>query len=161
MLEVERCFSSDYEKIEMPKISKILLVLRNDVDYTETVNHLINLATPEQKVYILYVANIEPLLLHEKIERKIYGKLRKEGKRIVDEAIKKLEKAGINAELYDMHFGIAAERILKAEKELEPDLIVMGARGLSTFKKILMGSVSDAVLKKTTKPVVIIKSRED
>ena len=37
------------------------------------------------------------------------------------------------------------------------DLIVMGARGLSTFKKIFLGSVSSYVLQKAQVAVMIIK----
>lgn len=37
------------------------------------------------------------------------------------------------------------------------DLIVIGARGLSTFKKIFLGSVSNYVMQKADMPIVLIK----
>ncbi len=37
------------------------------------------------------------------------------------------------------------------------DLIVIGARGLSTFKKIFLGSVSHYVMQKADMPIVLIK----
>ncbi len=159
MLEVGRSISLGFGKVEMPKISKILLVLRNDVDYVKTVDYVVKLAgsIAKPKIYVLYTVDVEPLPLHEKTEAEFYSKLREEGKGIVDNAIERLRNAGIHAELYDMYFGIASEKILKAEKELQPDLILLCARGLSTFKKLLSGSVSDVVLEKAEKPVVIIR----
>lgn len=37
------------------------------------------------------------------------------------------------------------------------DLIVIGARGLSTFKKIFLGSVSHYVMQKADMPIVLVK----
>ena len=144
---------------EKPQTKRILFVLRNDVDHIKAVNCAINVLSlilnPE--VYILYIANIEPIPFHEKTEKEFYTKLREEGKKIVKKTIEKFRNAGIRAKLYDMYFGIAAEKIVKAERELQPDLIILCARGLSMFKKILVGSVSDTVLAEAKKPVVIVK----
>ena len=159
MIEVEKRASVETGNTRIPKISRILLVLRNDVDYLKTVDYVINLANsiPDSKVYILYTVDLDPIPMDEKVEKEFYRKLREEGEKIVESAINRLTNAGIEVELYDMHFGIAAERILKAEKELAPDLIVMGARGLSTFKKMLLGSVSEEVTKHAKTPVLIVK----
>ncbi len=145
--------------INIPRMSKILVVLRNDVDHSRTVNYIINLASSmiDPKIRILYTVDVEPIPVDEETEIKFYGKLRREGEKIVRDAIDKIKNAGIDVELYDMHFGIAAERILKAERELNPDLIVMGARGLSTFKKMLLGSISDEVSRKARAPVLIVR----
>ncbi len=53
--------------------------------------------------------------------------------------------------------GNAADIIVKKAKEGKFELIVMGARGLSTFKKILIGSVSEGVIKNAPCPVLIVK----
>ncbi len=47
--------------------------------------------------------------------------------------------------------------ILEEAEEGKYDLIVMGSHGLSGVKKFLLGSVSDAVVHHTTKPVLLIK----
>lgn len=38
-----------------------------------------------------------------------------------------------------------------------PDIVVMGSHGLTGLKKLLLGSVSSDVLKKSTVPVLIVK----
>lgn len=70
------------------------------------------------------------------------------------EAKAKSEKIEVEAELAG---GNAVDRILEKSKEGKFDLIVMGARGLSTIRKILIGSVSDGVIKNALCPVLIVK----
>ena len=85
-------------------------------------------------------------------------KLIKENLVIEYDAIKSKALSRVfDAEFYDMHIGIAAEKILKVEKELAPDIIVMGVRGLSTFKKMFLGSISEEVTKNARTPVLLVK----
>lgn len=53
--------------------------------------------------------------------------------------------------------GDAAEEIIKYAEEIGSSLIVMGNRGLGTFSKALVGSVSDKVLNHSCCSVLIIK----
>ncbi len=46
--------------------------------------------------------------------------------------------------------------ILEAADRHDAGLIVMGARGLSTFKSILLGSVSHAVVQHAHRPVLVV-----
>jgi nucleotide-binding universal stress UspA family protein len=77
-------------------------------------------------------------------------------KRILAEAEAKVrsEKIEVETELID---GNAVEEIVRKSEEGKFDLIVMGARGLSTIKKLFIGSVSDGVIKKAPCPVLIVK----
>jgi len=53
--------------------------------------------------------------------------------------------------------GHAVNEILKTCKKENFDLIVMGARGISTIKEIFLGSVSHGVAIHSECPVLIIK----
>lgn len=53
--------------------------------------------------------------------------------------------------------GNPAEMIVDFAKHHEADLVVMGSRGLSGFKELLLGSVSHYVVQKSPCPVFIIK----
>jgi len=53
-----------------------------------------------------------------------------------------------------------AEHVLKTAERTRTDMIVMGARGLSKLKKAILGSVSEKVLRKSTCPVLVVKSPE-
>jgi len=53
--------------------------------------------------------------------------------------------------------GHTVQEILRAAREGEFDLIVMGARGISKIKEILLGSVSDGVIRNSPCPVLVVK----
>jgi nucleotide-binding universal stress UspA family protein len=55
--------------------------------------------------------------------------------------------------------GDPAEEILVTAKDLDSDLIVMGARGLGGVERVLLGSVSEKVLHHARCPVLIVKAR--
>ena len=50
-----------------------------------------------------------------------------------------------------------AEEILKYAKKTKADLIILGTRGLTKFKKLVIGSVANAVLGNAKCPVLIVK----
>lgn len=53
-------------------------------------------------------------------------------------------------------FGEAAEEILTFAEDHGPSMIVMGRRGLNAVQKILLGSVSDSVMRNAKGPVTIV-----
>jgi nucleotide-binding universal stress UspA family protein len=52
--------------------------------------------------------------------------------------------------------GVPSEVIVRDAKTHASDLIVMGARGLGTVKRLLLGSVSESVLRHAECPVLIV-----
>jgi nucleotide-binding universal stress UspA family protein len=78
------------------------------------------------------------------------------GKRTLSEAEAKVKSENIPVET-ELAGGDAVGEIVRKSKEGNFDLIVMGARGLGTIKKIFIGSVSEGVLKNTPCPVLIVK----
>ncbi len=93
-----------------------------------------------------------------------YGSTPEEGERILrqraDEVLSKaiamIEEPGVKIKT-EVREGSAAEGILTAAQELSPDLIVMGSRGMSTVKGLLVGSVSLQVLHHAPCPVTIVR----
>ncbi|MFB3916335.1 MAG: universal stress protein [Terriglobales bacterium] len=53
--------------------------------------------------------------------------------------------------------GHAAEKIVRRAEQTHADLIVVGRRGRSTFEKVIMGSVSERVLRYAPCPVLVTK----
>jgi len=78
------------------------------------------------------------------------------GKSVVAEAKKQVEAAGVSVVALLVE-GDAADQIVKTAKEGSFDLIVMGARGRSKLSGLILGSVSQDVLKKAHCPVLVTK----
>ncbi|MBN1540727.1 universal stress protein [candidate division KSB1 bacterium] len=70
-----------------------------------------------------------------------------------------LQDSGIGSETATviMQEGDPAQRIIEFARENRADLIVMGSRGLSEWEQILVGSVTERVVRKAACPVLTIK----
>ena len=76
-----------------------------------------------------------------------FASARKEAQGLVDEAVTLATKSGVQATgLVAAPTYSIVEAIVQAAISHDIDLIVLGSRGLSGFKKLLIGSVSSAVV---------------
>lgn len=102
-------------------------------------------------VYSISIFRLTPSQVFESMKE-----LRKSGEAVLEEGKKKAKSQDlqINTILKEGH---AVEKIVETAKEDNFDLIVMGARGLSTFKQILLGSVSHGTTVLASCPVLIVK----
>lgn len=78
------------------------------------------------------------------------------GARILAEGAEKVKAEKIEVETM-LREGHTVHEIVRAAEEGKFDLIVMGARGLSRIKEIILGSVSDGVIRNAPCPVLITK----
>ena len=82
--------------------------------------------------------------------------IRKVGAGILADGEKRVKAEGVQVETL-VREGHIVEEILKAARKGNFNLIVMGARGISRIKEILMGSVSDGVTRHAPCPVLVGK----
>jgi nucleotide-binding universal stress UspA family protein len=81
------------------------------------------------------------------------------------EAYAREEMKAIEAELKKSGFvvktriekGIPFRDILKAEKEEDVSVVVIGSHGKSCVTEMLLGSVSEKVVRKSSKPVLVVR----
>lgn len=111
------------------------------------------LAIPEPST--LTAPAIPPVATSAEISRMIEA-ARKIGTDILTEGEKRVknEKIIVDSLLVE---GKVSEEIVRVAKEGNYDLIVMGARGLSKLKEILLGSASHEVTRKAPCQVLIVK----
>lgn len=90
--------------------------------------------------------------------RGYYEAARTEGKRIVGEVVKLAEANGVKASstIRENVFSVV-ECIVKLAEDMNIDLIVTGTRGLSGFKKLLVGSVSSGVVNRSKSSVLLVR----
>lgn len=83
--------------------------------------------------------------------------LRALGDRIIAAAENDVKGYGIERIKATVVEGDPAERIIDYAKEHDVDIIVIGSRGLGTFKGLLLGSVSNKVSHKADRTCVIVR----
>jgi nucleotide-binding universal stress UspA family protein len=78
------------------------------------------------------------------------------GQSILDEGKKFVQTEGVQAETLLLE-GKVVEDIVRVAKEGVFDLIIIGARGLSKFEELVLGSVSHGVTEKAPCPVIVTR----
>lgn len=95
------------------------------------------------------------------IDKRINKDIMRKAKKITEELFSKLDKiAKKNSVLVDFKIiesNNTVKSILSFTKSKNIDLVIMGSSGRGSFDKILLGSVSNAVMQKAKCPVLIIK----
>ena len=87
---------------------------------------------------------------------KVAEAARKVGSGILADGEQKVKAEGVQVETL-LREGHVVQEIINTAREGGFDLIVMGARGVSKIKEILMGSVSDGVTRNAPCPVLVVK----
>ena len=76
--------------------------------------------------------------------------------RAAEVAARSLTKAGWHSRV-EVKEGMPAVELLKVVRTLKADCVVVGARGVSAARRLLLGSVSAEVLQSCPVPVVVVK----
>jgi nucleotide-binding universal stress UspA family protein len=104
---------------------------------------------------LVCVMDMVSITLGEPFITEVINQLTKEGNDLLQDAKKILGKdIPIHDELL---FGSPSESILDIAKNQECDLIVMGARGMSGLRGLLVGSQVNKVISHSTCPVLAVK----
>ena len=90
--------------------------------------------------------------------REFKGSVLEDARRVVDEARATLAPRGFDIET-DVVIGNPKHEISRIAGEWNADLVVLGARGLGRIKRFLLGSISLAVARHVSCPVLVVKGR--
>ncbi len=87
---------------------------------------------------------------------KLAESAREAGRKILDDGRKRVKASDIEVHTL-LEEGHPVQEIIRASEEGKFELIVMGARGLSRIRELLLGGVSDAIMHHAVCPVLIVK----
>jgi nucleotide-binding universal stress UspA family protein len=78
---------------------------------------------------------------------------------LVDEVVRTFRDAGIDAdgELRRVSAGDTPEQIVAIAREFEADLIVLGTRGMTEWRSLLLGGVANKVVHHAHCPVLLVR----
>ena len=122
--------------------------------------------TGSQEVVLLHVINqriVDGLMRHAMLDKDIM-QWRLKAEEIAQESLmetgKQLEDMGFDVKC-TVKTGFPWDVILDVEKREAPSIIVIGSHGRSNIGDIFLGSVSDRVIRKSKRPVLVIKRDPD
>lgn len=113
----------------------------------------------EVEINILNVYEESPLPAYgvpDEMQIQLLESKEKEGEEILQEAVKVFEAFDLKPKTI-LKRGHPSSTIIKIASENNFDLIVVGKRGLSGFKKFILGSVSNAVVQEAKTNVLVVK----
>ncbi|WP_129600678.1 universal stress protein [Anaerophilus nitritogenes] len=109
---------------------------------------------------ILYVIDDTPyrkgLIEADAAFQKLKEAVLEKSQEILEKGLKNLENFSGKIDSA-IEFGHPAHKIIDVAEKEEMDLIVMSNRGLGSFQKVMLGSVSHKVLSHSKVPVLIVK----
>jgi nucleotide-binding universal stress UspA family protein len=113
-----------------------------------------------KEVVVLHVIDgreIDAIFEHSAVRfEDIVRSIRAEAKKEMGAVERELEGNGFTVKVR-IERGIPFQVILNAEEEEDVSAIVMGSHGKSNIKEMLLGSVSEKVIRKSKKPVLVVK----
>jgi nucleotide-binding universal stress UspA family protein len=86
--------------------------------------------------------------------------LDEDARRLLDAKAKQIEAEGSTVAQAHLRVGRLDEQIVALAEEIGAGLIVMGSRGLGGLSRLLMGSVSDCVVRHAHCPVLVVRTQE-
>ncbi len=111
------------------------------------------------KIIFLHVINVPELGqvpgASEKPDKAIRDRLIEAGKKILEKAVQRTRGKAVASE--KISFGYPADTIVREASALNTDLIVMGSRGTTGIRRVMIGSTAEKVLRWSTVPVLIVK----
>jgi len=138
-------------------VSKILLPIDDskyadrNLEYTSAIAEKLG-----AEVTLLYVVSLPSVLAPEAyVDPKPFIEA---GEKFLEEVRKKVEQKRVKVSTrLEVSYGNPAHKIVEYAKENNFDLIAVGARGKSSIRNLLLGSVADSVTRNATCPVLVIR----
>ncbi|SEM18971.1 Nucleotide-binding universal stress protein, UspA family [Syntrophus gentianae] len=113
-----------------------------------------------KEVVVLHVIDERTLVVPDVFSGVDFMALENELRRIADEQCNKIveqfQEVGLSAK-FMVKKGIPFLDILKTAQEEDVSLIVIGSHGKSNLEEMLLGSVSEKVIRKAVRPVLVVK----
>lgn len=132
------------------------------IDYSESSTRALTHAEAlarwyDAKLLVLHVATIDPLLVQNEFDMPVYGLNLPTPDEVVVHVRQFLDTAGISHDAVPIAgVGDPANTIISEVVRNKADLIVMGTHGRRGFKRLLLGSVTERVLREAPCPVLTV-----
>ncbi len=136
---------------------RYLVAVDGSAGSREALRHAIELAQGTDAALTLVFVRHAPLpVLGDPYYQRALSKELEHGRAVIAEAVDQATAAGIDVET-DVLEGSAADGIVAAGRTCDAALIILGSRGRGAVTGTLLGSVSEAVMHRADRPVLVVK----
>ena len=141
---------------------KLLIAIDGSSQSMDAVHALAHFKPPEALTFVHALTLPElnhpmiPSEVRDQVQDDIIKKLREEGNTLLAKTVEEIPKDMGPAQQI-LEIGSPAEVILETAESARPDLIMIGARGLSQVKELLLGSVSHRIVLHAPCSTLIVK----
>ena len=140
---------------EAPVYSRILVPLDHTALDHLAIAHAAAMARMHHaKLYLLHV--------EEGVTSQVYGSLSstaevEAGRKYLDDIVDSLRAEGVDVETMVAHSSNPNREIIRAARQIQPDLLVMGAHGHGGLKDLIFGTTINSVRHKLRIPLLVVR----
>jgi nucleotide-binding universal stress UspA family protein len=137
--------------------TRVLLATDGSPDATLAAESAVELCERTgSELHVVHVGEYLPTFYAQTEEEP--AELRHIAQRLLDEQTERLQAAGGQVAQAHLLLGRPAEQIVNLSEELGVGVIVIGSRGLSALRRVLLGSVSESVVRHAHCPVFVVRA---
>jgi nucleotide-binding universal stress UspA family protein len=137
--------------------TRVLLATDGSPDATLAAQSAVELCERTgSELHVVHVGEYLPTFYAQTEEEP--AELRHIAQRLLDEQMERLRAAGGQVAQAHLLLGRPAEQIVNLSEELGVGVIVIGSRGLSALRRVLLGSVSESVVRHAHCPVFVMRA---
>ncbi len=92
----------------------------------------------------------------EEMREEVEKRIREDREKVLDGIASRLEKEGYRVKRMVV-FGNPVKEILRVEEEEDVSIIVMGSHGRTNIMEMLIGSVSEKIVRNAKRPVLVVR----
>ncbi|MFQ6085877.1 MAG: universal stress protein [Candidatus Bathyarchaeia archaeon] len=138
-------------------ISKILVPVDGSEYASKAISYAIFLAQScGAEITLIHVIPSPTPVSPEIWNTGVMGQMEKRGKGILKEGTRTVKRAGLKVD-HILEYGDPGTMVIQAAEKGDFDLVIMGSRGLTRLRSLLMGSVSYKVSHRAKCPVLIVR----
>lgn len=145
----------------MIRLNRVLAPVDGSEPSKRAALYAAHLVTPfTATIYLLHAVEPLPMSLDPEEAEGIRAEVRAEAMALLEGYKALIERSGVRVECL-VREGRPDYAILNAQEELDCDMIVMGARGLTGLEGLIMGSTAGGVIQDATCPVLVTRNLKD